>query len=265
MEHNGQTYVSTRTDRGVRVYSPQNPRQSHYVTGNAAEPACTCNDFSQHGDCGHLGAAAHLLPANGPDQKSDACKGAQTVLVRRSVSPDGKINSLSVEFSFDVSNALVSEIRVKAEKTLALQTALIQSFLASAPKVEKQSCAPSRTGRNGNNGHSGNGYKGNGNDQHNGHNGNGAVPARLVGVGGMTTRFGYRTFIDVDCEGGNIKLFGNRKQLGEAIIAAGFPQMARNIADGVELNLPCRVLLSRDGQYPKIEKVLAANSNGSHN
>lgn len=266
MSHNGQTYVSSRTNRGIRVFSPQNPRVSHYVNGDAAEPSCTCDDFGQNGECGHVSAAVHLLPSNGSGDKADGCKGAQMV-IKRSVSPDGRIDSMSIEFTCDVSSALVSEIRSRAERTLALQTSLIQSFLAGAAKVQKQPSSSSPVVRTGNgqngNGHNGNGRNGNGNGHTNEHHGNGAVPASLVSIRGMNTRFGYKTFVDVECEGQTIKLFGSKKQLAEALVAAGFPHMSRNISDGVELGLPCRVVINTTGQYPKIEKVMPAQSNGS--
>jgi len=39
-----------------------------------------------------------------------------------------------------------------------------------------------------------------------------------------------------------LKLFDNGKQLAEAIIAAGISNLAEKIAEGVQLNLPCRVV-----------------------
>ena len=116
--------VIARTDEGFRVYSPSNRIRSYIVSGSVQAPSCTCPDFQYHdGDaswrCKHI--LAVLAQYDGQFPK-DACEdeerraiqeegrlqekeeqpstnGTAQMLLKRSVSPDGRIDSLSVEFS----------------------------------------------------------------------------------------------------------------------------------------------------------------------
>ena len=257
--------VAFQTEDGIRVYSPDNPRQSYMVTGTVENPQCTCPDFGQNPEdpsCEHIRAVEAQLP-HGPapvDPDEEAYAAAERaglreenppavtvpaiMLLKRSVSPDGRIDSLSVEFSCPVDHTLSSAIQEKAEKSLALQAAIIKRFLEL----------------NGN-GHT----KGNGHDGGNGNGSDESIPARLVGIAGMNTRYGWKLFLNVEANGQVLKFFGNRKQLAEAIEAAGYPNLTRNIASGVALNVPCRVITreSDDGRYTNVEQILAAkNGNG---
>src|ERR1019366_2206938 len=51
------------------------------------------------------------------------------MLIKRSVSPDGRIDSVSVEFSMPVSDQTETEIKAKALKSLYLQREIVTSFL----------------------------------------------------------------------------------------------------------------------------------------
>jgi len=79
-----------------------------------------------------------------------------------------------------------------------------------------------------------------------------------VDIAGIDGKWGRRLFINVQANGRTLKLFGNRKQLAEHITAAGFWNMADQIAEGIRLNLPCRIItkLSDDGRWLNIEQVL---------
>ena len=83
------------------------------------------------------------------------------------------------------------------------------------------------------------------------------MPAQLLNIAGMDTRGGWKTFINVQVNGTNTKLFGSKRELGEYIVAAGFPSIAAHISQGMMLNLPCRVVTKRspDGRYLNIERV----------
>jgi hypothetical protein len=74
----------------------------------------------------------------------------------------------------------------------------------------------------------------------------------------MNTRSGWRFYINVEVSGAAIKLFGNKRQLGDYVAAAGFPNIADRLEQGMMLNLPCRVITkpSPDGKYLNIEQVL---------
>ena len=66
------------------------------------------------------------------------------MVIKRSVSPDGRIDSVSVEFSTPVLDLQVGEIKERALKTLQLQREIVSSFL----KLNGQCCttSTSRTG-----------------------------------------------------------------------------------------------------------------------
>lgn len=267
MSQSAEVLVSSRMNGGVRVYSPSNAKTAQFVSGNSSHPVCTCEDYRSGEICNHTRAAAHLLPP--PEQTEKGGHGSQ-MLIKRSISPDGRIDSLSIEFTCDIGSALIGEIRAKAEKTLALQTSIIQTFLSTASKQKEQKLSDySYVANNGNGAVNGSRHNQNGNRNGRHHERNGAVPpgdespARLLSIGGMQTRFGWKSFISVETQAGVVKFFGSKKQLAEAIASAGFPDAARNVSDGAQLNLPCRVVLRTDGQYPKVEKVLPGLSNGS--
>lgn len=59
--------------------------------------------------------------------------GAPQMVIKRSASPDGRIDSLSVEFSCPVDESPTEEIKARAEKILELQSEVIESFLARRP------------------------------------------------------------------------------------------------------------------------------------
>jgi len=260
----GAPLVIMRTDDGFRVYSPANPTKSYVVSGSSANPACTCPDFQLGGEnCQHIGAvlasfgrsngatgedryAAEerlaIQGENGGAQQqgfSNQPPSATQMLIKRSVSPDGRIDSLSIEFSTEVDESAGAAVVSRAARLLALQAAIAKGFLDR--------------NRNGN---------GNGNgarpaissDQ----GANGAALAEMVNIGGMTGKWGRRLFINIQANGQSLKLFGNRAQLAEAIQNAGFPKMAERIEEDVALRVPCRVITkpSQDGKYVDIVRVL---------
>jgi hypothetical protein len=157
------------------------------------------------------------------------------MLLKRSVSPDGRIDALSVEFSAEVDGIAPAEVTARAARLLALQTAIVTGFLNGAkngngvqPKPEQQTEA------------------------------SGATLAEMVNIGGMDSKWGRRLFIAIQTNGRNLRLFGNKSQLAEAIKTAGFSKMAERIEEGVALGVPCRVITkpSPDGKYTNVERVL---------
>src|SRR5262249_38060368 len=114
--------VLSRTEEGFRVYAPADPSESYLVTGSPEHPACTRAEYQSHEGnpfwkCRHITAVLNQIDVRAghpPDHyemeerraiQEEACppeltcpvSGAQ-MLLKRSVSPDGKIDSLSVEF-----------------------------------------------------------------------------------------------------------------------------------------------------------------------
>ena len=250
--------VIARTDEGFRVYSPANRIRSYIVSGSVQAPSCTCPDFQYHdGDaswrCKHiLGVLAQydgqfpkdacedeerraIQEEGRPHEKEEqpSTNGTAQMLLKRSVSPDGRIDSLSVEFSCAVDEQSAGEITSRAGKMLALQARIIERFLDG-----NSAANDARSGAE--------------------DGADGSVPARMLNIVGMDGRWGRRLFINVQANDQTLKLFGHPKQLAEAITAAGFSNLAENIAEGVQLNLPCRVVTkpSADGRFLNIERVL---------
>lgn len=261
--------VMAPTEDGIRVYAAADPKKSYLVAGLPERPHCTCPDFRLHAadpdwQCRHILAARERFFApqaeNGrgyedaerraiqdegagesPSEPPDAP--TTQMLLKRSVSPDGRIDSLSVEFSCPVAG-VAPDVKSRAKELLALQAGIIGEFLTDRPAKAA--------------------------------NGNGAahrpespkspaVPARLVEVGGMDGRWGRRLFIVVEVNGTRSRLFGNKKQLGEALSAAGYAGFASHVDEGVSLDVPCRVVTkpSDDGRYLNVVQVLPSGGNGS--
>lgn len=261
--------VMVRTEDGFRVYSPANPGQSYTVSGSPENPTCSCPEF-QHGRkderCVHISAVLNSFPVPqerdedryaaeerraiqgegraGEDHGCSGTNGATQMLIKRSVSPDGRIDSLSVEFSTGVDGMPVAHVTRRAAELLALQSGIVQGFLAGAKNGN--GTKPKDTSDNGV---------------------NGAALAEMVDIGGMDGRWGRRLFIRIQANGQSLRLYGSKPQLVEAIKNAGFARAAERIEEGVALRVPCRVITkpSPDGKYVNIERVLpvqAPETNG---
>jgi hypothetical protein len=259
--------VASKTDEGYRVYSLHNPGQIYLVRQDGEHWTCTCPDFETHQAditwrCKHILAVApwpqtpaHALPPTAPPEKPPAPKGKPRrpsepgppalMLIKRSVSPDGRIDSVSVEFSMPVSGHQEEEIKAKAVKTLQLQREIVASFLKvnghSVPAAPAPSAPPTPT---------------------NGENGS-PVFARMLDIGKMNGRWGERLYITFQVDGRRCRLFGSSKQLATHLGSAGYEIDPEGIEEGLRLNLPCRVTTkpSDDGKYLNVEKVFPLKGN----
>jgi hypothetical protein len=83
----------------------------------------------------------------------------------------------------------------------------------------------------------------------------------MVSITGLNTKWGRMLFINIEANYDALKLFGSQKQLGDAIIAAGYPQLASHIDEKVELNIPCRITTkqSEDGRHLNVDQVFPFN------
>jgi hypothetical protein len=257
-----ETLVISKAGEGYRVFSAHDPRTIYLITDSPDGITCTCPDFRFHASepdwrCKHIlavlnqteglpqvshnpeagSAPEEQIPSNGNGKQRKRSNGNKNgtpqMVLKRSVSPDGRIDSLSVEFACPVDKATVEEIKTRALNTLKLQSDIVGSFLDGQRPVHAT--------------------------------GNGDAPvhdksmqAQLLNVAGMNGKWGRRLFINVQVNGSVLKLFGNRKELGESIVAAGYPGLADHIEEGMQLNLPCRVTTkpSEDRKYVNIEQVL---------
>jgi hypothetical protein len=252
-----ETFVIAKLGDGFRVYSPDQPQQIYLVSGTPESPRCTCPAFRSRTDepeasCdhidavfGHPGAAAPATPHGATDRKVNTTmvhtpptgtdrEAAVQMTLKRSISPDGRIDSLSIEFSCDVAPMGEAEIQQHAMRLIELQHTLVHSFSQNGghPKAAAVMAPVASMG-------------------------NGNLPAQLVSVGGMDGKWGRRLFLIVQVQDKLLKFFGSEKQLTEALGEAGFGGIGR-IGEGMVLNLPCQVTTkpSADGRYQNVEKIL---------
>ncbi len=177
--------IASRVEGGFRVYSTDNPSQQYSVTWNGERLTCTCPDFEFHQTdpdwrCKHIlavepfdnnlsempeaaedvtrhedalpatvgAAASGEPPASAPPRRRRAPKEPPSpthMMIKRSVSPDGRIDSVSVEFSTPVIDLPIGEIKERALKTLQLQRDIVSSFLKlNGHAGPAQPSAPSR-------------------------------------------------------------------------------------------------------------------------
>jgi hypothetical protein len=265
-------FVITAAEEGWRVRSARNPSRYYLVSGDDAGLKCACPDFQTHAaqdpawQCKHvLAVLAHQAKLGGREPESEqelaeeraaiqaetspagppvnGDTGAAQMLIKRSISPDGRIDSVSIEFALPLAEATVSEIRDRAAKTLKLQTEIVNGFLNG-------SNAKRNSGRA---------------NQSQANKGNGAAFARLVDVGVTNGQYGERFYLNVEVNGRRARLFGTAAQIPWAISTVGEKLFAQDIEPGLRVDLPCRVLTeeSRDGRYLNVTRVLPLPSQGN--
>ncbi|MCG3195727.1 MAG: hypothetical protein GHCLOJNM_00194 [bacterium] len=289
-------FVVTEAERGFDVFSPDDPRTHFHVSGTPAAPSCTCAEFLHRRDglhrCPHILAVFGGRGGNGqhtPEvdpieaeerlamQEESGVTGLDTrytpprfpsdLTIKRSVSPDGKIDSLSVELSCPVHEADFGATVTQACTALSIQDAIVQTFLADKRGSRTQGNGNGRPPSNGNLGPQTGAY-GQGGSPSNGQyrqQANGQpVPATLLSVGGMQTKSGWRLYLLVDVSGKQYKLFGNHQQLAEHVASAGHSINPVQIHPELKFNLPCQVVLepSKDGKYTNVVKVFPAYQEG---
>jgi hypothetical protein len=158
------------------------------------------------------------------------------MLLKRSISPDGRIDSLSVEFSLPVAKLSTADIKASASKALALQSEIVESFLGKRENGRDPSTEPDKADE--------------------------TLYARIRGVEAMDTKWGRRFFLTFAVNNERMRLFGSPRRLGEILTIAGFPEYSRRITEGMEFDLPCRVIVepSNDGRYMNVRRVFPAKS-----
>ena len=246
--------VISETEEGFQIYSTATPKNLYTVGGDPESPTCTCPDFQTNQDdpewrCKHILAVlskrgvggtesdppeaeeARAIQTAGSPRANDGgpANGTSQMLIKRSVSPDGRIDSLSVEFTCPVSQATAGEIKNRAVKALGLQSEIVREFLQTNGKGRGRNGSPAADS---------------------------GVSAELVDIGATNTRWGRRLFINVKANGRTMKYFGTEKQLADAIAAAGYPDRTEFVDAGVKLGLPCRVETKQNGKYLNVERVL---------
>jgi len=244
-----ETFVIARTEEGFQIHSPASGGRVYQVTGSPEEPECSCPDFQHHASdpdwrCKHVLAVLHRKDSaieNGEPGEAAQEAPESRMLLKRSVSPDGKIDALSVEFSLPVKGSDPEAIEARARKILALQDAITHGFLR-------------RNGGNGSNGDRPTTTSESANGD--------AIDARIVGVGGMDGKWGRRLFLTFQANGRNLRLYGAEEELKARIDDAGFAEQAEHIAEDQRFDLPCRIRTepTEDGKYVNVVQVLPAES-----
>ena len=70
----------------------------------------------------------------------------------------------------------------------------------------------------------------------------------------MDGKFGRRLFLTIEAEGKIHRFFGNAKDLAQHLASIGFTGGAQNVAEGLALNIPCRITTkpSPDGRFQNV-------------
>lgn len=257
------SFIIAKGNDGYRVRSPLMPTQQYIVTGVPQDPQCTCADFLHperppEWQCPHILAVLDHLnnpqpspepspephnggsipeppPANEKKQSNGHGKGA-AMLLKRSISPNGRIDSLSLEFSCPLGSMTDAEIQEQVGRMLVIQSTIVDRFLGAKPARAK------------NNG--------------NGHVPPEAVSARIIGVSSIKGRYGPKRVLNVQVNDKVLNLFGSAEDLAEAMRTAGFNGEPNRLTDGMKFDLPCRVVTKPNGNYVNIERVYPADVRG---
>ncbi len=277
---------------GFRVYAAGEPRNRYVVSGPPDTPTCTCPDFQFHRSdpdwqCKHILAVlnafsdlevitqigdAHATEEGQAIQEENRTtkpsastgrgyqngNGISQLLLKRSVSPDGRIDSLSVEISAPVDGLPAVDIHGHAERMLRLQSGIVAQFLNArgngSGRPERHNGDPQeqpkeRSSRTSNGRPATVQQVGSGMESP-------AIPAVLVDVAGMNGKWGRRLFINVQVDSRTLKLFGKPEELVQHIRAAGYLP-PEPFGEGSVLDIPCAVTTkpSPDGRYTNVERV----------
>src|SRR5438046_5763419 len=159
-----------------------------------------------------------------PKRARRVANGSAQMLIKRSVSPDGRIDSVSVEFSMPVADISNGEIKDKALKTMQLQKEIVGAFLKlNGQKVPAKNAVqnpqPSPPEKS-----------------------DGPVFARMIDIGRVNGKWGERLCINVQVGDRRCRLFGSADQLALQIARAGFHVNPEDIEDGRRLNVACLVV-----------------------
>ncbi len=149
------SHVISKLDDGFRIYSVSNPSNMYHVRKDGERWTCTCPDYEYHRAdttwrCKHILAVAPYKPSHGsenpgpakepvaepPATPANRNKPPRTrrapqdhrtppvpvqMMMKRSVSPDGRIDSISVEFSLPLSGYSTEEAKER-ERTRHART-----------------------------------------------------------------------------------------------------------------------------------------------
>lgn len=245
-------WIIAETENGHRIHSPTSGGRPYLVTGIPDAPQCTCLDYQSHAEdsmwrCKHIlavearfgdatsrnaietGSSRFPIPAAQPSVLTRP--GQTQMLLKRSVSPDGRIDALSVEFTCPVEEGAAEAIASQAEYLLKLQKRIVERFLNGTPRARTPALFAESPAE--------------------------GQSAHLLRIGGADGKWGRRLFFTIQANGQVLRLYGSQKQLAEHLKGAGYLAHAGNVREDVQLGLPCRILTEpgKNG-FVKVVKVL---------
>lgn len=256
-----EVFVITQGDDGYHVRSVRNPANSYLVSETEGGWLCSCPDFETHAaedpswTCKHILAVKNKYPEQNYEAEERAAIGAEEgvaegpqsaespaqMVIKRSVSPDGRIDSVSIEFSLPVAGASEGGIKVQAERALRLQTDIVRQFLSMNDKRQATTQPFQRQNGNGSGG-----------------------AARVLDLGVSNGPYGERFFLNVAVGRDRARMFGSAKKIADALKALGENIPPEELGAGMRFNLPCRVTTERsaDGRYLNVVQLLPIRTNG---
>ncbi len=262
-------WIIAQTEGGFRIHSPRTGGGPYRVSGVPNELTCGCPDFQKHAQdpqwrCKHILAvlkrhgnledagthetqeqkAVHEQQADTDrNNTSTHQNGGSRMLLKRSVSPDGRIDALSVEFSCPVQETEAENVERRAQELLDLQEEIVGRFLTTNGRESRPEPSPELQPAD---------------------HEDGTTPAQLLRIGGTDGKWGRRLFLTIQANGRTLRLYGSRGQLAEHLNQAGYSEHAGKVREGVSLNLPCRIITQpTENGFLNIQKVLPANSRPS--
>lgn len=236
-----ETLTVEPTLRGFRVSSQSQNDPEYQVVIQSNRFVCDCGHFDDATNCDHIRAVLQHLAVERqerltknqmPERSSDASPA--TMSLRRSISPDGKIDSLSIEFTSPVDHTSFADIVARALSMLKLQSVVTTEFLVSK-----------KAGRT--------------TENQNGHSSQVLVAnARMLRIGEVATKRDRPLFLEFFLEDHGARLFGTPDELAQAVADAGYSYAPQDICDGLKLDVDCQVLVkpARNPLYTEILKIL---------
>jgi hypothetical protein len=258
----------TRTTQGYLVRSGS---KTYEVTVEDDAISCNCSDFEQKQKenttyhCKHISAVladfeaqqscasattsehtnGSSSKANGSAKVSAIFPGRQApipskqshMLIKRSLSGDGRIDSISVEIDFGFTEEDEAGIKTQALKALKLQDTIIKEFIGVDDTKEDLPEPPQIVMPNS------------------------SIPQEtldciMTKVGVAQSKWGTSFYITFELpEGKTAKLFGSQKYLSNQIAVAGFHFPPEKIVEGIVLNIPCRATTVLNGKFINIDRV----------
>lgn len=156
------------------------------------------------------------------------------ILIKRSLSADSRIDSISVEIDFGLANEDEELVKAQALKALNLQDSIIKEFISinqpreNLPEPPQVVFPTDETSEE--------------------------VLDGIMTKVGIAQNKSYYIIVELP-ESKTAKLFGNQKYLSHQIAVAGFSFPAEKIVEGIILNIPCKVTTVLNGKFINVDKV----------